>query len=158
MEKSMTKFKFNALDLEEQIKYFNLKLQSGFKIIEICSEVSISYNTIRDRFKRNNYVYNKLSRQYECIENIFPIDKELIEKTLEKIVTKVFNQNNTTSQTNADKLICDNNLDGKVINRSFRIYDNVLQDFTKFCDKSNYNQYDILSKFISEGIKKYSNI
>lgn len=146
------KFDFNKLDLEKQVLFFNRKLEKGFKISAICFELGISYNTIRDRFIRNNYKYNKLSKQYECVEKIFTYDDKVMEKALEKIVTKVFNSKNKDEETK--HLKCE--VSGKVINRSFRVYDTVLEDFTKFCKKCNYNQYDILSEFIREGIEKYS--
>jgi hypothetical protein len=146
------KFDFNKLDLEKQVLFFNRKLEKGFKISEICFNLGISYNTIRERFGRYNYKYNKLSRQYECIEKTFNYDNEVVEKALEKIVTKVFNSKNKDEETKHFK--CE--VSGKVINRSFRVYDTVLEDFTKFCKKCNYNQYDILSEFIKEGIEKYS--
>lgn len=150
----MTKYNFNQLSIEEQINYFNIKLGNGFKINEICKDLNISYNTIRDRFTRNGFAYNKFNKQYECVEKIFQYDEEVLEKVLEKIVIKVFNSDKSKSNEDDKKLICD--VEGKVVNRSFRIYDKTLEDFTKFCDKSNYNQYDILSKFIEEGIAKYS--
>lgn len=153
----MTKYNFNQLGIDEQINYFNIKLGNGFKITEICNELGISYNTIRDRFTRNGFTYNKLAKQYECLERVFSYDEEVLEKVLEKLVVKVFNSNTPKCDKSCvedKKLVCD--VEGNVVNRSFRIYDKTLENFTKFCDKSNYNQYDILSKFIEEGIAKYS--
>lgn len=150
MKNIKSKSKFNKLSLEKQVLFFNNKLEEGFKISEICFNIGISYNTIYERFARYNYKYNKLSRQYECTEKTFTYDDEVVEKALEKIVTKVFNCKDVQTK----HLKCE--VSGKVINRSFRVYDTVLEDFTKFCKKCNYNQYDILSEFIKEGIEKYS--
>lgn len=149
----MNKKLFNSLTIIEQINYFNQKLKNGLNITQICSEINISYNTIRDRFSKNFYVYNKLSNQYECVERIFPLDEEMIEKVLEKIVIKVFN----SPQDNFNNKLLISPREDNVVHRSFRIYDSVLKDFLSFCEKSNYNQYEILSKFIEEGIKSYSN-
>lgn len=150
----MNKKLFNSLTIIEQINYFNEKLKNGLNITQICSEINISYNTIRDRFSKNFYSYNKLSNRYECVERIFPLDEEIIEKALEKIVVKVFNSPQETFNTNNKLLISPR--EDIVVHRSFRIYDSVLKDFLSFCEKSNYNQYEILSKFIEEGIKSYS--
>lgn len=150
----MDKKSFNALTIIEQINYFNDKLKSGLNITEICSEINISYNTIRDRFSRNFYSYNKLCNKYECIEKIFPLDEEAIEKALEKIVTKIFTPQDTRS--NSNKLLIEPKTDDLIVHRSFRIYDSTLKDFLTFCESSNYNQYEILSKFIEEGLKTYS--
>ena len=86
----MTKNLFNSLTIIEQINFFNEKLKEGFNISEICSDINISYNTIRHRFSKNFYTYNKLNNRYECIEKIFPLDEEVIERALEKIVTRIF--------------------------------------------------------------------
>lgn len=149
----MNKKIFNSLTIIEQINYFNQKLKNGLNITQICSEINISYNTIRDRFSKNFYIYNKLSNQYECVERTFPLDEEIIEKVLEKIVIKVFN----SPQDNFNNKLLISPREDNVVHRSFRIYDSVLKDFLSFCEKSNYNQYEILSKFIEEGIKSYSN-
>lgn len=149
----MNKKLFNSLTIIEQINFFNQKLKNGLNITQICSEINISYNTIRDRFSKNFYIYNKLSNQYECVERTFPLDEEIIEKALEKIVIKVFN----SPQDNFNNKLLISPREDIVVHRSFRIYDSVLKDFLSFCEKSNYNQYEILSRFIEEGIKNYSN-
>lgn len=139
---------FNSILVEEQIDYFNKGLFEGKTISKICNEIDISYNTIRDRFKRHNFTYNKFTKQYEY-SNINGINNEsLIEIAIEKAVKKIFSSSN-----NKGSLVC--NLNGDTTIRSFRIYTETLNDFTKFCSESNYSQYDILSKFIQEGIEKY---
>ena len=45
----MDKKLFNSLTIIEQINYFNEKLKEGLNITEICSDINISYNTIRHR-------------------------------------------------------------------------------------------------------------
>ena len=150
----MNKKLFNSLTIIEQINYFNERLKHGLNITQICSEINISYNTIRDRFSKNFYSYNKLSNRYECVEKIFPLDEEVIERALEKVVIKIFNSPQDNPDTN-NKLLIEPKEDN-IVHRSFRIYDSVLKDFLLFCEKSNYNQYEILSKFIEQGIKTYS--
>ncbi len=149
----MNKKLFNSLTIIEQINYFNERLKHGLNITQVCSEINISYNTIRDRFSKNFYVYNKLNNRYECVEKIFPLDEEVIERALEKVVIKIFNSPQDNPNTNNQLLI--EPKEDKIVHRSFRIYDSVLKDFLLFCEKSSYNQYEILSKFIEEGIKSY---
>ena len=149
----MNKKLFNSLTIIEQINYFNERLKHGLNITQVCSEINISYNTIRDRFSKNFYVYNKLNNRYECVEKIFPLDEEVIERALEKVVIKIFNFPQDNPNTNNQLLI--EPKEDKIVHRSFRIYDSVLKDFLLFCEKSSYNQYEILSKFIEEGIKSY---
>lgn len=149
----MNKKLFNSLTIIEQINYFNERLKHGLNITQVCSEINISYNTIRDRFSKNFYVYNKLNNRYECVEKIFPLDEEVIERALEKVVIKFFNSPQDNPNTNNQLLI--EPKEDNIVHRSFRIYDSVLKDFLLFCEKSSYNQYEILSKFIEEGIKSY---
>lgn len=149
----MNKKLFNSLTIIEQINYFNERLKHGLNITQVCSEINISYNTIRDRFSKNFYSYNKLNNRYECVEKIFPLDEEVIERALEKVVIKIFNSPQDNPNTNNQLLI--EPKEDKIVHRSFRIYDSVLKDFLLFCEKSSYNQYEILSKFIEEGIKSY---
>lgn len=149
----MNKKLFNSLTIIEQINYFNERLKHGLNITQVCSEINISYNTIRDRFSKNFYVYNKLNNRYECVEKIFPLDEEVIERALEKVFIKIFNSPQDNPNTNNQLLI--EPKEDKIVHRSFRIYDSVLKDFLLFCEKSSYNQYEILSKFIEEGIKSY---
>ena len=149
----ITKVGFNSLSVEEQINFFNKHLYMGKTISRICENINISYNTIRDRFKRHNFIYNKYIKQYECIKTNF--DNNYDESVLEKALERVLNKLNQDEKRESEQLNCD--IKGKVVNRSFRIYDEVLDDFTSFCKNSNYNQYDILSKFIKEGMEKYKN-
>lgn len=149
----MDKRIFNSLTIIEQINYFNEKLRQGFNITQICSEINISYNTVRDRFSKSFYSYNKITNRYECVEKLFPLDEEVIEKALEKVVAKLFN---SPQHDFSNKLIIEPKQQDMIVHRSFRIYASVLNSFLEFCDKSNYNQYEILSKFIEEGIKNFS--
>lgn len=151
----MTKKLFNSLTIIEQVNYFNEKLKEGLNISEICSEINISYNTVRHRFSKNFYTYNKLTNRYECVEKVFPIDEETIERALEKIITKIFNSPQVNSSNN--QLHIEPKINDIIVHRSFRIYDSTLKNFLNFCENSNYNQYDILSKFIDEGIKNFPN-
>lgn len=153
----MNKIKFNKLTIVEQVNYFNELLSNGSKITEICSDLNISYNTIRDRFNKANYTYNKYSKKYECIEKIFNYDEEFIELAIEKVVNKVFNNTSNKNESRVS-LTSKSKLDGKIINRSFRIYEPVLNEFVDFCNKTNKNQYEILSSFIQQGMENYNNI
>lgn len=151
----MDKKLFNSLTIIEQINYFNEKLKEGLNITEICSDINISYNTIRHRFSKNYYTYNKLTNKYECIEKIFPLDEEAIERAIERVVTKIFiSPQNDNFRNNQLHIEPKNDI---VVHRSFRIYDSTLKNFLTFCENSNYNQYEILSKFIDEGINNFLN-
>lgn len=145
----MTKKQFNALSIKEQIETFNKLLSEGNNITDCCKKCNIAYSTIRDRYKKHNYVFNRFSNKYENVEEIFPYNQE--QKIIHKIIDEI-NHNNivetdlTVSQTNRQDLV----------NRSFSLDKNILDDFIYFCDTSKFKQYDILSQFIREGLGKYS--
>ena len=63
MQIKLDKATFNSFDINKQVKYFNEELEKGFTILEVCNKINISYNTIRDRFLRNNYIYNKTTKK-----------------------------------------------------------------------------------------------
>ncbi|MBQ8999789.1 MAG: hypothetical protein IJ086_14030 [Clostridium sp.] len=153
MQIKLDKATFNRFDVATQVKYFNSELEKGFTISEVCKKLNISYNTIRDRFLRSNYIYNKVNKKYEISNSVLAqLESEMMNQVLEKLVTKVFNYGSRESKINDFSCNCK----GTVTNRSFRIYDEVLKDFVTFCENSNYSQYDILSQFIVEGIQRYS--
>lgn len=122
------KSNFNRLPVSEQVDIFNNLLgERGIK--EVCDLICISYSTIRDRFRREGYKYNKTKRLYERATNIDF-------KELDKININHFN-------------------DDDVVVRSFRIRKKVLEDFILYSENSLFKQYDILSLFIAEGMDKY---
>lgn len=141
----MEKTSFNKLTLKEQVKYFNTKLKTGENIGQICKSINISYSTIRDRFKRNNYVYNRIINQYENINNITNLT-EIPDEIINKIMLKL---NKKLSTLECEKR------DSNLTSRSFRIHSCILNEFIDFCNSSTFTQQEILSQFIAEGLDKY---
>lgn len=66
----MNKTEFNSLEVLEQIEYINKSLLEGNTLTDICKSIGISRSTIRDRFKKVSYKYNKTINQYESIVEI----------------------------------------------------------------------------------------
>ena len=135
----MDKVSFNKLDICKQVDYFNLRLLEGECIQSICKSINISYSTISDRFKKHNYRYNKLSKKYE---NKLDLPENILYNLLSQLTTK------------ESTLICEKR-NSKLISRSFRIHDCVLNEFINFCNKSDFTQQEILSQFIADGLNKY---
>lgn len=141
----MNKSSFNKLTLQKQVKYFNTRLKSGENISQICNSISISYSTIRDRFKRNNYVYSKVSNQYENINAIIS-NNEIPPEIINSIILQL---NSKLSTLECEKRESD------LTSRSFRVYSCIFNEFINFCNSSTFTQQEILSQFIAEGLKKY---
>lgn len=66
----MNKTEFNNLEVMEQIEYINKSLLEGNTLTNICKSIGIGRSTIRDRFKKVSYEYNKSINQYESIVEI----------------------------------------------------------------------------------------
>ena len=69
--KYIDKATFNKLGIKEQVKLFNSLLQEHNSIKEVCDYIGISYSTIRDRFSRYKYIFNKHSKAFEMINGDF---------------------------------------------------------------------------------------
>ena len=72
----MNKTEFNSLEVLEQIEYINKSLLEGNTLTNICKSIGIGRSTIRDRFKKVSYEYNKSINQYESIVEV--IESETI--------------------------------------------------------------------------------
>lgn len=138
---------FNKLGIKEQVKIFNSLLKSYNNIKEVCDIIGISYSTVRDRFQKNKYIFNKFSQQYELNSDNHKHKNNELEKIIEDVVKKLDRKSlEPISEVSR----------GDVTVRSFRVYANVLNDFIDFCDNSMMKQYDVLSLFIIDGIDKYT--
>ena len=70
----MDKNIFNKLSIKEQVRFINNELSKNKSIRGITEEIGIAKSTLRDRFKRNNYIYDKEFNLYKSIENINKYD------------------------------------------------------------------------------------
>ena len=85
--KYIDKATFNKLGIKEQVKLFNSLLQEHNSIKEVCDYIGISYSTIRDRFSRYKYIFNKHSKAYELNYNK---NRNIeIEKIVEDIMSNI---------------------------------------------------------------------
>lgn len=61
----MEKEEFNKLKIKDQVEYINQKLDKK-SLTEICKEINISRATIRKRFLKQVYEFNKIQNKYIC--------------------------------------------------------------------------------------------
>ena len=59
----MGKDDFNKLNLKEQVEFINKNLDSK-TLSEISKEIKISRSTIRERFLKQGYIFNKSQNKY----------------------------------------------------------------------------------------------
>lgn len=153
----MNKTEFNSLEVLEQIEYINKSLLEGNTLTNICKSIGIGRSTIRDRFKKVSYEYNKSINQYESIVEI--IEAETIapagaNKPIKENIKPVIQQSsNKVVQTEKFKV---DDFEGDIVVRSYKLYEPIQREFLEFCKKNNkYKVQDILSQFIKEGLEKY---
>lgn len=65
----MNKGQFNALEVLKQIDYINEQLKNNKSITTVCKSIGVGRTTIRDRFKKLNYRYDKEVNAYILKEN-----------------------------------------------------------------------------------------
>lgn len=66
---TMNKDEFNALEILKQIDYINKQLKNNSSITSVCKSIGVSRTTVRDRFKKVDYIYNKEVNAYTLKEN-----------------------------------------------------------------------------------------
>ncbi len=59
----MGKEEFNKLKVKDQVEYINQKLENQ-TLTYVCKEIQISRSTIRERFLKQGYVFNKNNNKY----------------------------------------------------------------------------------------------
>lgn len=106
----MNKQKFNNLDLMDQLEYVNKKLSDGESLREISKCLNMSKTTIRNRFKKIDYVFNKDKKQYikdsdEYKKNINILQVKPIENKEIKEDEYIYNTNVLTNVEAKEKLI-----------------------------------------------------
>ena len=63
----MGKEEFNKLNVKEQIEYINKKLKNK-TLTNLCEEIKISRSTIRERFLKQGYIFDKSKNKYIYIQ------------------------------------------------------------------------------------------
>lgn len=83
------------------------------------------------------------------------IKNRLTDEEIERVVNAVLEKVNPRDVILSEAVLGET-LGGETVTRSFKLYKNVLDKFVDFCNNSKYTQYELLSRFILEGIEKYS--
>lgn len=83
----MNKEQFNNLDILTQVDYINKALANRASLTSICEKIGISRSTIRERFKKNGYIY------YKDIHNYKSVIEVVTETTDKPTITKLKSSN-----------------------------------------------------------------
>ena len=160
----MGKEEFNKLKVKDQVEYINQKLENQ-TLTDVCKEIQISRSTVRERFLKQGYVFNKNNNKYILSseenneaqkENKYENNTKVLEEKIQALESKIEaienKLNNNSSELNIKKF------EGKTVSRCYRLYEEVQKDFSKFCkENSNYKVQDILSMALYEYMKNQNN-
>ena len=156
----MVKEEFNKLNLKEQIEYINKKLENK-TLTNLCEEIKISRSTIRERFFKQGYIFDKSKNKYIYSEannepenkNINANNTKVLEEKIKALESKIEAINDKLN--NNYNSINIKNFEGKTVSRCYRLYEDVQKEFSKFCKKnSNHKVQDILSMALYEYMEK----
>lgn len=163
----MGKDDFNKLNLKDQIEFINKNLERK-TLTEICKEIKISRSTIRERFLKQGYIFNKSQNKYiysfeannkakegnkyKNNTNVLEEKIKVLESKIEAIESKLNNKDKEFNEIEIKKF------EGKTVSRCYRIYEDIQKEFSKFCkENSNYKVQDILSMALYEYMKNNKN-
>lgn len=110
----MTKDEFNNMEVLDQIDYINKSLEEGNTLTNTCNDIGVGRSTIRDRFKKVEYVYSKTDNRYihnDCnTDEINSIRHSKVKNdiSIKDIKQKLNNVNNTDVSLMNDKAIQSN--------------------------------------------------
>lgn len=92
----MTKEQFNELEVLKQIDYINEQLKNNMSITGVCKDIGIGRTTIRDRFKRLGYLYDKEVNAYvlkeennDCNVGVIEVDNGYTTTVVDTEITEV---------------------------------------------------------------------
>ena len=156
----MMKEEFNKLDVKDQVEYINKKLESK-TLTEVCKEIKISRSTVRDRFLKQGYIFDKNNNKYgnnyesnnkSVNENKCKNDTKVLEEKIQVLELKIEAIENKLNNNFGVESI--KKFEGKTVSRCYRLYEEVQKEFSKFCkENSNYKVQDILSMALYDYMK-----
>lgn len=163
----MDKNKFNKLEAMDQIEFINKELKNK-SLTKISEELKISRKTIRNRFEKIGYIYDKQSNKYRLETN--KEDEEDFNNTINtKLLLERMNglerQINTLEEEvklikerpkiKEYKEIDIKMLDGETVSRCYRLNKEIQKEFSNFCKQnSSYKVQDILAAALIEYMDK----
>lgn len=81
----LNKNQFDQMPLNDQIKYINNELRKeGSSLTGICKEIGIARSTVRERSKKQGFIFDKKLNQY--VKNV---NKPVLSKPLRQPLQKI---------------------------------------------------------------------
>lgn len=162
----LNKEEFNKLGLMDQIDFVNIELEKK-SLTKISEEIKVSRKTLRNRFDKFGYVYDKQSNKY-IIKANSKDEKDLNNtnntnvlfdkiESLERRINGLEDRlNNSKTELMELKDISIKSLEGETVSRCYRLNKEVQKEFSDFCKRnSSYKVQDILGSALVEFMEKY---
>lgn len=164
----MDRKEFDKMELLEQVQYFNNLLAEGKTIRDIAEGIGIARSTIRDRFKKIGYKYNKKNNIYTKNTDITKISnnnnikinidddiKELIKHKDILLELAADYKNRTATEININDIPAE--LKAGVVIKSIKVYTDIAGKFEKICNRyKGIKKQDLYSLALLEFTEKYS--
>lgn len=176
---------FDKLDITGQINYINGELIKGSTLTKICKNINIGRTTIRDRFVKGGYVFNKEKNQYikdsndksnskiihekhivssnnsKAVIEFNSIKNDLLQlienkEDILKIVNEYKNKSKVIDIPELNINDIPSNMQKDITTRSLKIYDPIYKLFNNLCNKySSIKKQDLISLALLEFCNKY---
>lgn len=159
----MKKEEFNKLELMDQVDYINNNLKNN-TLTKICEEIGISRSTIRDRFSKAGYSFDKTEIKYiysEIKNKSFNVQKHnnntnALEDKIKCLELKIEAIEGVLNVGSKYKELSVRNFKGETVSRCYRLYEEVQQEFSSFCKQnSSYKVQDLLSEALVEYMENH---
>lgn len=154
------------MGLMDQIDFVNIELEKK-SLTKISEEIKVSRKTLRNRFDKFGYVYDKQSNKY-IIKANSKDEKDLNNtnntnvlfdkiESLERRINGLEDRlNNSKTELMELKDISIKSLEGETVSRCYRLNKEVQKEFSDFCKRnSSYKVQDILGSALVEFMEKY---
>ena len=160
----MNKIQFNSLETIDQIQYINKKLIEGNTVTKVCEAIGIGRSTIRDRFKKVGYEYNKSTNQYESIieimESVEPVTPTGVTEPINEDITPVVQESSNLVVGTDNQILTSliNNYDdmNNRLNEMYNWYK--LQSSNKVVDAEKFKVDDFEGEIVVRSYKLYEPI
>lgn len=113
----LTKDQFDQLKIEDQVKYINTQLEKeGASLTGVCKEIGIGRSTVRERFRKSGFAFDKNINEYVKNNNVNGrvtpcVTKNKDDKIQLKPVEEIENiKNNTDVMINVPDVLINNNV------------------------------------------------
>ena len=144
----MEKEEFNKLKVKDQVEYINQKLDKK-SLTEICKDINISRATIRKRFLKQGYEFNKIQNKYICSlelnnkaeeENKCNNNTKVLEEKIQILESKI---EAIEDKLNNDDSINIKKFEGKTVSRCLDFMKKFKKNLVNFAKKIQIIKYKI---------------